>query len=67
MKTRYAAGYRKAKPRAARFRRARRIDAVKTLEDPFRVLGRYADAVVFNHNGETARRARNGDYDVRRT
>jgi hypothetical protein len=67
METRYAANYRKAKPCTARFRRSRRIDAVKTLEDPFRVLGRYADAMVFHHNGETARRARNGNCDVRRT
>ena len=44
METRYAAGYRKPKPRAARFRSASRIDAVETFEDTFRVLGRYADA-----------------------
>ena len=67
METRYAAGYREAEPCAARFRRARRIDAVETLEDPLCVLGRYADAVVFNRNGKTARRARNRDGDIWRT
>ena len=67
METRYAADYRKAKPCAARFRRARRINAMKTLEDPFRVLGRYADAMVFYSDREAARSARNGNCDVRRT
>ena len=67
METRYAAGYREAEPCAARFRRARRIDAVKALKDPLCVLGRYADAVVFYRDGETARRARNRDGDIWRT
>ena len=67
MKTRYAADYRKAESRTARFRRARRIDAVKTLEDPFRVLWRYTDAVVFYSDREAARRARNVDCDIGRT
>lgn len=64
METRYAAGYREAEPSAARFRRARRIDAVEAFEDSFRVLGRDADAVVLNRNRKTARRARNGNCDI---
>ena len=67
METRYATGYREPKPSTARFSRARRIDAVEALEDTFRVLGRYADAVVFNRYGEAARRARNRDGDIWRT
>ena len=67
METRYASGYREPESRAARFRRACRIDAVETFEDTFRVLGRYADAVVFNRYGEAARRARNRDGDIWRT
>ena len=59
METRYAAGYREPEPCAARFRRARRIDAVETLEDPLRVFGRYADAMVFDDERRPVRR--NGD------
>ena len=61
METRYAADYRKTEPSTARFRRTRRIDAMEALEDPFRVLGRYADAVIFYSDGESTRRARNGN------
>ena len=37
---------------------------MESLEDPLCVLGRYADAVVFYRDGETARRARNGNGDI---
>ena len=67
METRYATSYSEPKPSAARFRSARRIDAMETLEDTFRVLGRYADTVVFYYYGEAARQARNRDGDVGRT
>ena len=39
---------RKAKPRAARLRGPRRIDPVKPLEDPLRMLRRNADAVILD-------------------
>lgn len=67
METRYAADYRKPEPRAARFRSSRRIDAVETLEDTFRVLRRYADAVVLDRDGEATSRARNRDGNIWRT
>ena len=67
METRYATSYSEPEPCTARFLRARRIDAVEALEDPLRVFGRYADAMVLDRYGEAARRARNGDGDIWRT
>ena len=51
--------YCEPEPCAARFRRARRIDAVESLEDPLRVFGRYADAMVFDDERRPV--PRNGD------
>ena len=67
MEARYATSYGEPKPSTAGFRRACRVDSVEALKDPFRVFWRYANAVVFNRYGKTARRARNQDGDIGRT
>ena len=67
MKSRDAADNRKPKPRPARFGRPGGVDPVKSLENPFDVLGRDADPVVLDGYANVLGRHLKGNDDILRT